>query len=156
MSETPLYLVRHSKAGERRHWEGEDRLRPLSRSGRRQADALVGVFEGRPVTRVLSSPYERCVETVRPLAHERGLRVEEVGGLSEGASLDGVLELIGSLRAEAAVLCSHGDVIPMIVEYHVDRGMRLEGSSGWKKGSLWILERSNGEFRAARYVPPPA
>jgi 8-oxo-dGTP diphosphatase len=81
--------------------------------------------------------------------------VEEVDDLSEGASLDAVLDLMRSLPSESAVLCSHGDVIPMIVEHYVDRGMPVEGPSGWKKGSVWILERSDGEFRTARYVPPP-
>jgi 8-oxo-dGTP diphosphatase len=155
MSQAPLSLVRHAKAGDRGRWEKDDRLRPLSRSGRRQAEALVGLFEARPVTRVLSSPFVRCVETVRPLARERGLTVEEVDDLSEGASLDAALGLIRSLRSEAAVLCSHGDVIPMIVEHNVERGMRVEGPSGWKKASVWILERSDGEFRTARYLPPP-
>ena len=35
-----LYLVRHAKAGDRAAWKGDDRLRPLSKEGRRQADSL--------------------------------------------------------------------------------------------------------------------
>jgi len=29
-----------------------------------------------PLTRILSSPYDRCVETVEPLAQARGLEIE--------------------------------------------------------------------------------
>ena len=36
----PLLLVRHAKAGNRQDWAGDDRLRPLSAAGARQADEL--------------------------------------------------------------------------------------------------------------------
>ena len=36
-----LLVVRHARAGSRRHWDGPDETRPLSGRGRRQAKALV-------------------------------------------------------------------------------------------------------------------
>jgi broad specificity phosphatase PhoE len=155
MADAPLYLVRHAKAGDRQRWRGDDRLRPLSRAGRRQARGLVREFEGRAVEQIFSSPYVRCIETVLPLAEERAVDVEESEALSEGASVDEVLELVGTLKARPAVLCSHGDVIPALVQHWVDRGMRIEGTAGWKKGSTWLLQRAGDGFATARYVPPP-
>jgi 8-oxo-dGTP diphosphatase len=35
-----LYLVRHAKAGRRSAYTGDDRMRPLSGPGRRQAKAI--------------------------------------------------------------------------------------------------------------------
>ena len=34
-----VLLVRHARAGDRSEWEGDDRLRPLDKKGRRQAKA---------------------------------------------------------------------------------------------------------------------
>ena len=71
-----VFFVRHAKAGSRRRFEGDDRLRPLSRNGRAQANALVEQLLRSDTTRVLTSPYTRCVETVAPLAKKLGLEVE--------------------------------------------------------------------------------
>jgi hypothetical protein len=36
-----------------------------------------------------------------------------------------------------------------------ERGAALEGERDWKKGSVWALERLDGEVVRARYDPPP-
>jgi broad specificity phosphatase PhoE len=94
-----LYLVRHAKAGSRRDWEGPDRDRPLSRKGRRQAEGLVELLADRPVRRVLSSPYLRCVQTVEPLAEKLGLPVEQVAALGEDAAPAEAVELLRALAS---------------------------------------------------------
>jgi probable phosphomutase (TIGR03848 family) len=55
----------------------------LDERGRRQAAALVDRFEGVRLTAVYSSPLERCVETVEPLAAARGLDVRTSEALVE-------------------------------------------------------------------------
>ena len=62
-----VVLLRHASAGHRERWEGDDRLRPLDKKGRRQADALCAILRERGISRVLSSPYVRCTQTVAPL-----------------------------------------------------------------------------------------
>ena len=151
-----LYLVRHAKAGNRERWQGDDRLRPLSKSGRRQADALVTVFEGRKVDRILSSPFLRCLQTVQPLAAERMLPIEEADALAEGAELDEVLALVAELEGVSAVLCSHGDVIPALVEHLVQRGMLVDGEPNWRKGSTWVIERRADELLHGASLEAPA
>jgi phosphohistidine phosphatase SixA len=151
-----LYLVRHGKAGSRERWTGDDRLRPLSKPGRRQAEALVRLFDGRTVERIVSSPFVRCVQTVQPLATDRAVAVEESEALSEGAPLETVLDLVAGLDAVAAVLCSHGDVIPALVEHLAADGMAIEGEPDWRKGSLWILERDGDRILRGRFVAAPA
>jgi len=64
----PLLLVRHAKAGHRKDWDGDDRARPLSRAGITQARKLVPVLSPSAPTRLLSSPYTRCVQSLEPLA----------------------------------------------------------------------------------------
>ncbi|MGH2631602.1 MAG: NUDIX hydrolase [Actinomycetota bacterium] len=150
----PIFLVRHAKAGDRDAWTEDDRLRPLSKKGRAQAEALAGAFDGEPVERVLSSPSVRCVQTVRPLALARRLPLEEREALHEGADTQAALSLLRALGA-SAVVCSHGDVIPEVMQALADRGVVVRDGLASKKGSTWVLERDGGLFTEARYRPPP-
>ena len=54
------------------------------------------------------------------------------------------------------MLCSHGDVIPEVVQALVRRGMDVHGLADWRKASTWELERDGeGRLVRARAVPPP-
>lgn len=149
------YLVRHAKCGSRSTWTEDDRLRPLSKPGRRQADALVKAFRGIDVARAVSSPYVRCVQTVRPLALDRGLPVETTEALAEGAPLEQALALLEQTVHTPTVLCTHGDIVPAVVLNLAERGAELHGERDWKKSSVWVLERRDGRVVRARYLPPP-
>jgi 8-oxo-dGTP pyrophosphatase MutT (NUDIX family)/phosphohistidine phosphatase SixA len=151
----PAYLIRHAKAGDRATWTGDDLSRPLSKTGHRQAKGLVRVLSSRPIKRIMSGPAVRCVDTVRPLADQRGLPIESRDELLEGASLSGLLGLLDELRSTASVLCGHGDLIPAVVEHLEGQGMVIGSDRGWKKGSVWALEREAGLIVRATYVPPP-
>jgi 8-oxo-dGTP pyrophosphatase MutT (NUDIX family)/phosphohistidine phosphatase SixA len=151
----PAYLVRHAKAGSRADWEGRDELRPLSTSGRRQAKAIVRAFDGRSVGRILSSPAVRCVETVRPLAAARSRPIEERDELAEGADVGGAQSLLDEIASVPVVFSGHGDLIPALVEAAEGAGAVVEGERGWKKASIWVLERQAGVVVRMRYVPPP-
>ena len=83
-----IYVVRHAKAGDRGEWEGDDRLRPLTKSGDRQAEALAAWLKKEPIDAVLSSGYLRCVQTLEPLAAQRKLPIEPRKDLEEGAGGD--------------------------------------------------------------------
>jgi 8-oxo-dGTP diphosphatase len=154
-NDAPAYLVRHAKAGDRGAWLDDDRSRPLSKSGRRQARALIRVLSSRIVERILSSPAVRCVDTVRPLAEERGLPIEPCDELLEGAPLTGLLGLLAELRSTPSVLCGHGDLIPAVVEHLEAEGVLVGPERGWKKGSVWVLQREAGVIVRATYIAPP-
>jgi len=150
-----VYLIRHAKAAERDSWTEADELRPLTKKGRRQAEGLIRVLHGAAIGRIGSSPHVRCVQTVRPLALERQLPLELCEDLSEGASAERAIAVLDANGETPAVFCSHGDVIPAVVLALVERGMALDGERDWKKGSTWVLERSESRFVRASYVPPP-
>ena len=150
----PIYLIRHAKAGDRSAWSGDDRRRPLTPKGREQAARLSTFFAPIAVPRVLSSPYQRCVETVEPLARSKGLLVERDPRLAEAGSFLDVVELLASTPDET-VLCSHGDVIPETIDALVRRGMELTGPPDWRKGSTWVLERVGAEIVSGTALPPP-
>jgi 8-oxo-dGTP diphosphatase len=145
----PLFLVRHAKAGNREKWEGPDQLRPLSSAGREQADSIARRVGEYPVTRVLSSPFLRCVQTVQPLAVKVGVAVEQTPALGEGEPFTPVIELLTELP-DYSVLCSHGDILPDTIAALERRGMVVEGPPDWRKGVVWEIDRVNGDFLRAR------
>jgi len=103
-----IFLIRHARAGERAEWSADDRRRPLDERGRKQAVDLVAALSEYPLTRILSSPYDRCVETVEPLARARGLEVEIRDELGEEQQLEEGVELVRSLLDQDVALCGHG------------------------------------------------
>ena len=103
----PLVVIRHARAGDSSEWPGDDRKRPLDDRGVRQAAALVDELADFPLARILSSPYDRCVQTVEPLAVQRGLEVELRAELGEARQVEGVA-LVRSLVGEPVAVCVHG------------------------------------------------
>ncbi len=153
-----LHLVRHAAAGQRDLFRGDDLQRPLSAKGKTQACALVDFFTGTAIRGIRSSMATRCVETVEPLARDRGLSVETTHALTEGAPGDELWEI---LLAEARndgdlVLCSHGDLIPLVLSRLMLSGMLLKGPQGCAKGSVWSLNVDFGAITSAHYVADPA
>jgi 8-oxo-dGTP diphosphatase len=123
-----LVLVRHASAGDRDEWEGDDRLRPLDKKGRKQAARLPEVLAGVAVGRIVSSPYLRCTQTIEPLARARGLDVETADELGEARqSLDGP-RLLAELLADDAVACVHGGI---------ERALGLDDR--FRKGAVWLF-----------------
>lgn len=151
----PLYLVRHAKAGSRHAWTGDDTKRPLSPKGWDQANGLKKAFDGVPVSRVLSSPYVRCIQTVEPLAEAHGLEVEPVHPLAEGQPIEPVLDMLTTLPDDS-VLCTHGDILPDVIDALVRRGTKIDGEPDWRKGARWELVREGDRIVSARSVPPPS
>lgn len=152
-----IYLVRHGAAQSRKAWDGDDSLRPLTKKGRRQATGLVGLLDGAPVGRVMSSPSLRCIQTVEPLAEAYGLDVEIAPELREGTPAAAAVEIVRRQAREptATVLCSHGDVIPGVLGGLRKRGLHLVDPQRWAKGSTWAIAGDGDRFDGARYAPPP-
>jgi 8-oxo-dGTP diphosphatase len=149
-----VYVVRHGKAGSRSAWTDPDDQRPLTKAGRRQAIAIAEQLDGR-VTRVLSSPYVRCRQTVEPLAERLRLPVDLADALEEGASLVDTLALLDKLGDESAVLCTHGDVVGELLDHCTRQGVHLDDDR-MEKGSIWVFETEAGAITSARYMSPPA
>jgi broad specificity phosphatase PhoE len=150
----PVILIRHGQAAGRKEWHGDDRSRPLTDKGRRQALGLQKALQTYAPQRVFSSPFRRCLETVEPLARELGLSVESTEDLAEGSGL-AALALVRALADEKVALCTHGDVIPDVLvpladEDRVDLGPHPKQA----KGGAWLLEHTNGRFVRATYIPP--
>ena len=150
------YMVRHANAGDRSDWSGDDRLRPLTKSGQRQAAALADMLEREPIDKILSSGYLRCMQTVEPLGRRRKLPVEPVKELEEGAGGESVLRLVQKFRGRNVVLCTHGDVVEELLERLIAAGLIQRARASMEKGSTWVLEEKEGKITGAKYLPAPA
>ena len=150
-----VWVVRHGSAGSRKAWEGADRDRPLDSKGRRQAERLAELLKTAPARSIRSSPYLRCVETVTPLAASLGVEVEVCSELAEGHEAEAI-ELLRSHARDDVVLCTHGDVVPALLDWVGAEGGRVPRRARWSKGSTWVLDAKRGRFTTARYLPPPS
>ena len=108
--------------------------------------ACVAAWSNRPV-----SAATRCVQTVEPLATDRQLPVIESQALWEGST---IAEAFGALAVDDAgclVACSHGDIIPGLIDTLAGRGVPITGR-GCELGSIWILDHEDGRWVGARYA----
>lgn len=149
-----IFLVRHAKAGDRERWTRPDHLRPLTKSGRRQAKGLVGLLDAEDVKRVRTSPYVRCIETVEPLAEHRGITVEHHDALAEGAPVSAALALLEQPTG-GEVWCTHGDVVENLIGHLEADGVPGADVRLCKKGSTWVLAVDGGRIVRAEYLSPP-
>lgn len=150
-----LYFVRHAKAGSREDWTGDDRLRPLTKKGKKQADELVAALKRYPIIAIYSSPFVRCVQTVEPVARARGLEVKQSAALAEGMGLNGAMQLVSDDRLDHAVLGCHGDLSWELVEELVRHRVVRAGEGGYDKAATWVVDFDEGLPVKARYIPAP-
>lgn len=116
----PIIALRHAKALGRSDWDGSDASRPLTPRGKTQAKAIVGPLRAFGVRKIITSDAVRCARTVAPLATALDRTPVENALISQDAWEDGtsdVRTVVGKrVRArKAAVLCSHGPVLPDII-----------------------------------------
>ena len=149
------YVVRHAKAGDRDEWQGDNRLRPLTMSGRRQAEELTEALKEEQIDKILSSPYVRCMQTVEPLAVKLNLPIEPTNDLEEGAGGESVIRLIKEVKGRNTVLCTHGDVVEELVEQLIDWGLVSRARASNEKGGTWVLGEQDGKITRAKYLPAP-
>lgn len=150
-----LYLVRHAHAGDRAAWQGPDAERPLSEKGWRQARGLAAGLARDDIAAITSSPAVRCVQTVEPLAAARGLTITPETRLLEGHDpADTLTWLTSAVGARPLLACTHGDLVPALLDLLAEAGATVPGERRWAKGSTWIVDAERGRWRRARYLPP--
>ncbi|MCP3990813.1 MAG: histidine phosphatase family protein [Actinomycetia bacterium] len=145
-----LYLIRHAHAGDRAPGH-RDLYRQLSPRGIKRARVISDLLADVGISRILSSPATRCIQTVEPLAANLGLEIEEQPDLWEGSLVSHVLALLTMGDSPAMAACSHGDIIPAVIEAVAGEGATLAGR-GCEKGSIWILDHVDGSWSRATYV----
>ncbi len=152
-----VLIVRHATAGSKSRFSGDDKLRPLDKKGRAQAEALVAQLSAFGPTDVYSADRVRCHQTVEPLAEELGVTINNEPSLTEEAYADNpkrgrrrVLQIAESHRT--LVICTQGKVIPDLIAWWCERdGVRPDKSRN-RKGSTWVLSLVDGRLIAADHI----
>jgi 8-oxo-dGTP pyrophosphatase MutT (NUDIX family)/phosphohistidine phosphatase SixA len=116
-----LIVVRHGKAIPPEAWDGPDATRPLLDRGTAQAASIaMGLSAYRP-KKIISSTAVRCLATVAPLSRVIGMEITPSEAISQDAwesATSGVAGVVAKRmkRQKTVVLCSHGPVIPEIID----------------------------------------
>jgi 8-oxo-dGTP diphosphatase len=95
------------------------------------------------------------VQSVKKLSEVTGAEIEIAKALAEGPDIDAAYELIDSLVGNNVVVCSHGDVIPAVINRMMWAGLSIDSRFYCSKGSIWQIEVDNGKFTTGHYIPPP-
>jgi len=77
---TNIYFIRHAEPNFGNH---DDRSRELTEKGLRARETVTGYLQDKEIHAVLSSPYRRAVDTVRPFADLQGMEIELIEDFRE-------------------------------------------------------------------------
>ena len=84
------------------------------------------------------------------------LTVEEDDRLLEGHDPDDTMAwLEEAVQGGSLVACTHGDLVPAVLDRVAAAGVGLRDDTRWSKASTWVLEAENGRWLSTRYLPPP-
>ncbi|MDM7854481.1 NUDIX hydrolase [Cellulomonas alba] len=116
-----VVVLRHGTARRRATWRGAEPDRPLVAAGLRQSQAVVPVLSAFGVTNVVTSPWQRCVETVAPYAEVAQVDPVMSDALTEETHADSPEKVtfeVMRLLAEPAdsVLSTHRPVLPTVLD----------------------------------------
>ncbi|MDO5720549.1 MAG: NUDIX domain-containing protein [Actinomycetaceae bacterium] len=115
-------ILRHADATARSSWKKADKNRPLSRLGGVQTVELIPMLSALGITRLLSSPWVRCVSTLAPYASVAGLNVVTAEELTEDRAalspkdVTAVIKRLIKRSGDPVVVCVHRPTLPRLLK----------------------------------------
>lgn len=145
-----LILLRHTKATPRTDWKGEEAKRPLLAEGESQAKRLIPILRSYGPKRLVTSPWTRCKDTIKPYAEAcdkklilRSQLTELSSALSPRKTTNAVEDLFD--QSKSALLCSHRPALPTIT-----KTLATKSQGDTKKAVLSATDLAPGEFIVLR------
>lgn len=113
----------------------------LSAGGREQAAALQNALAGTAVS-VIYSTYSNCaVQTVEPLAKERGMELNYYRATEDAGILQSVMEdILKKHKGKTVVVCAPPRVIPVMARFAGIRPRDMKGSYDKGNGRGWVVK----------------
>ncbi|MEI6870011.1 MAG: phosphoglycerate mutase family protein, partial [Actinomycetota bacterium] len=150
-------ILRHTKALERGDWDEPDSQRTLNEVGFDQAQLLIKHLEPFAIDEVYTSDYTRCVQTVTPLAHARGLSITSVPSLNEETFEADPMRAVAFANAlkqdeKNILICSHNPVIPTMLRGILNTKLKNKDLIKLEPGDAWIVHRVKGEIVGLDYL----
>jgi len=164
---TPVILVRHSSARNKKAWHNaghpDDLTRPLTPLGQDQAKLLAQILSCFGPARVISSTAERCLATIEPYAKLTGGVVEPTPAFAPppGSPESGepppeetaaARELMTGLvtTGEPVVTCAHRETLPAMLRSACEvLGAPVPAGPPLRKGAFWALHVAGGRLISA-------
>ncbi|MGP4026406.1 NUDIX hydrolase [Actinomadura sp. 3N407] len=149
---SPLVILRHASAGEKRDWRDADELRPLDAAGRAEAARLADLLHAYGPARLVSSATARCLETVLPYARLTGTSIVTdaaftVGDTRPGTATDRLLSLVAD--GAPAIVCTHGEVVSELVTGLCrETGEKVPDDPTLRKSEFWVAHLAGGSMPA--------
>lgn len=116
-----IIVLRHAQAMPRSEWSKTDGDRPLTSIGELQAKSLTKLLGAFNIRRVVTSPWKRCLDTVKPFGKKQKLKIIERSQLSElgnkrnPAKTTRVIK--DSLKEhKSMILCTHRPALPTVLD----------------------------------------
>ena len=152
-----LIILRHTKALQRGDWDEVDSLRTLNEQGFDQAQLLIKHLEPFAIEEIYTSDYTRCVQTVTPLAHSRGLSITQVPSLNEETFETDPTRSVAFANAlkqdeKNILICSHNPVIPTMLRGILNTKLKNKDLIKLEPGDAWIVHRIKGEIVGLDYL----
>jgi 8-oxo-dGTP pyrophosphatase MutT (NUDIX family)/phosphohistidine phosphatase SixA len=150
-----IIALRHGKATPPQDWAGPDSTRPLLPRGEVQALSVAPAIAAFRPAKLISSTAVRCTTTIAPTSRITGLSVTQKEEISQDAYSsrgDAVRAVVEKRLAKrvTTVLCSHGPVLPQIIDAVVRATGSADSSRLQRAAAL-----STGEY-AVLHVPVDA
>lgn len=116
-----LILLRHAQALPRSQWDEADGQRPLTSLGISQSKQLAPILAAYSPSRVVTSPWKRCLDTVKPYGKKRRLKIVESSVLSEAGNKFSPKQTARLIKEivewdRSVVICTHRPALPTVVE----------------------------------------
>lgn len=116
-----IIVARHGKAVPPGNWDGPDATRPLLHRGLEQADSIAPALAAFRPVKLVSSTAARCRATLAPLCALTGLPLSATDDLSQDSFENHTARILRVVQKRlgkgvSVVLCSHGPVLPEIIE----------------------------------------
>lgn len=152
-----LIILRHTKALERGDWDEIDSQRTLNEYGFNQAQFLIKHLEPYAIEEIYTSDYIRCVQTVTPIAHSRGLTITQVPSLNEEIFESDPTRSVAFANAlkqdeKNILICSHNPVIPTMLRGILNTKLKNRDLIKLEPGDAWIVHRFRGEIVGLDYL----
>ena len=155
MRTVPLILLRHASAGRKSDWHKGDQSRPLDDRGTNDAEVLADLLRCFGTSRVISSPAERCLATVRPYAALAGVEIEAEPALEvikDGMGDDSeAAKAVAQLAAadQPVVICAHRENLPLLLDAaYGELGADCPPVDPLRKGEFLVLHRADRKLAA--------
>jgi 8-oxo-(d)GTP phosphatase len=150
-----LIILRHAKATPRSDWKNGEATRPLLPEGKVQAKKLANTLLCFGPKRLISSPWQRCVDTIEPyakLAKKKVVLRSQITEFKSKKNPKQARQIVEDLfdSNKNALICTHRPALPEVLKAiaqhaQIDLKQSISKAEGLEPGEFLVVRVSLGE-----------